>query len=74
VDFDVVPAVMSVEGNDSVRCLQRLIAERCLDPGKKVPRVAHYVRFGQEFEFPLDAFLSAVSVARFLQVMMTTTM
>jgi hypothetical protein len=73
VSSDVTPSIASL-GTDvaDVLCLEELIRERCVDEGRAVPRVAHFVRFsktaGSQYEFPLDHFISMVSAARFLQV------
>lgn len=49
-------------------CLKRFIRERCFDRGRgqKIPRVAHFVRFGP-YSLRLDAFISMVSVARIMK-------
>ena len=63
VHSDVTPSIATLSADDAP-CLKRVIRQRCGWGGaQRVPRVAHYVRFGS-FNMTLDGFLSVLSVAR----------
>ena len=63
INSDVTPTVTSM---DDAFCLTRVIKQHCKSNSTRVPRVVHYVRFG-DFNLTIDAFYSVLSVVRFVQ-------
>ncbi|KAK7088082.1 hypothetical protein V1264_022049 [Littorina saxatilis] len=57
--------VTTLTANDT-SCLKRVIKDHCSDVSLRVPRVAHYVWFGDN-SIPLYSFVSVLSVVRFLR-------
>ncbi|KAK7091245.1 uncharacterized protein [Littorina saxatilis] len=65
VPSNVTPSLTSLPANNT-SCLKRVIAQHCNCCGRKIPKIAHYVRFGP-YNLSLDAFISVLSVARFVK-------